>query len=250
MRVRKELVVVLNEVVSLKRLSIAASIASFILFTTVVPSEARSNSTASNEAPTVFAQEIAGSARTVARSMGSVGYCFRGVKRALRKVGVSLEGSSAYMAKSQLADNERFARVSINDLRIGDILVHGASARHPHGHIAVYLGNGKEASDHIGRLITGARYGGTTVFRAVPETVIATAEVPASPAAPVEATVAAVDIQTATVPPVVTEEATIAEAVEAPAQSIDLSTHLSNALLNLVDIAQSAIADAVQVFSS
>lgn len=238
----------------MKRLSFAASIAtSLILFTTVVPSEARTISTASNETSSPFAQKIAGSARSVARSMGSVGYCFRGVKRALRKVGVSLEGGSAYMAKDQLADNELFQRVSIEDLRVGDILVHGASARHPHGHIAVYLGNGKEASDHVGRLITGARYGGTTVFRAAPETVVATAEVPAREPAPVEATtLPALDLEVATVPPVVTGGATVAEAAKAPASgpAIDLSTHLSNALLNLVDIAQSAIADAVQVFSS
>lgn len=98
--------------------------------------------------------------------MSSVGWCYRGVKRALKKIGVALEGSSAFMAKSQLASDRRFTKVSIKSLKTGDILVHGASKAHPNGHIAVYLGNGKEASDHIGRLITGTRYGGTTVFRA------------------------------------------------------------------------------------
>jgi hypothetical protein len=44
-------------------------------------------------------------------------------------------------------------------------MVHGKSSKHPHGHIAVYLGNEKEASDHVGKVIRKGRYGGTTVFR-------------------------------------------------------------------------------------
>lgn len=112
-----------------------------------------------------MARMIALEARGVAASMSSVGYCYRGVKRALKKVGVALTGGEAFMAKSQLADDPRFTKVPMSKLQTGDILVHGASKAHPHGHIAVYLGNGKEASDHIGRLITGGRYGGTTVFR-------------------------------------------------------------------------------------
>jgi hypothetical protein len=110
--------------------------------------------------------------------MGSVGYCYRGVKRALKKAGVTLSGGSAFMAKGQLEDDERFRKVPLSKVQKGDILVHGKSKAHPHGHIAVYLGNGKEASDHIGKLITGRRYGGTTVFRpvAVEAPVVAAAE--------------------------------------------------------------------------
>lgn len=99
--------------------------------------------------------------------MKSVGYCFRGVKRALKKVGVKLDGNSAHQAKAQLSSDSRFKKVPMSKLREGDILVHGKSRRHPHGHIAVYLGNKKEASDHIGKLVTGRFYGGTTVFRPI-----------------------------------------------------------------------------------
>jgi cell wall-associated NlpC family hydrolase len=97
--------------------------------------------------------------------MSSIGYCFRGVKRALNRVGVTLTGTAAYMARTQLAADNRFQMVSINQLRRGDILVHDRSAAHPYGHIAVYLGNGQEASDHVQHLVLGGRYGKTVAFR-------------------------------------------------------------------------------------
>lgn len=119
--------------------------------------------------------KIAKSATAIASDMNSKGYCYRGVKRALKTVGVKLTGGSAYMAKAQLLKDKRFQVISkapklkkqdLNSLRKGDILVHGKSKRHPNGHIAVYLGNNKEASDHIQKLVTGASYSSTTVFRA------------------------------------------------------------------------------------
>jgi hypothetical protein len=178
------------------------------------------------------------------------------------------------MAKNQLDNNDQFKRVSIKSLHVGDILVHGASARHPHGHIAVYLGNGKEASDHIGRLITGARYGGTTVFRAVAPTAVASADVtPSVPQAaevdsanqaPVEApitdvesvpTAQAVDATQTAEEPVAT--ANVPAVSPAPVHPLDLSTPLSSALIKVVEIAQSAqinigqaLADAIGAFSS
>jgi hypothetical protein len=110
-------------------------------------------------------EHIAERAHAQANSMKSVGYCYRGVKRALKKVGVSLTGTAAWMAKDQLLDDERFLMVPAKNLRIGDIVVHGKSRAHPYGHIAVYLGDGKEASDHVQKLVMGGRYGGTSVFR-------------------------------------------------------------------------------------
>lgn len=71
------------------------------------------------------------------------------------------------MAKDQLSSDERFEEASFNDLQPGDILVHDRSSNHPYGHIAVYLGNDTEASDHVQQLISGEQYGGTTVFRLV-----------------------------------------------------------------------------------
>jgi hypothetical protein len=253
-RVRKNGVVVFSEGVSLKRLSFAASIATAVVLFTTAPAHSAS-----------LPQMIATSAQGVASSMSSVGYCFRGVKRALRKVGITLTGGEAYMAKNQLAGSEEFQQVSINNLHVGDILVHGASARHPHGHIAVYLGNGKEASDHIGHLITGARYGGTTVWRVRPE--VATATAPAAADAPVVAEAAP------SAPEMLDVDAVTANASLAPANDddavanvpavspaphpLDISADFSNAMLQVVQLAQSAqinigqaLSDAVGVFGS
>src|SRR5581483_4916029 len=108
---------------------------------------------------------IVNSAKHVAERMHSIGWCFSGVATALDRIGVHLHGKSAYMAKDQLLCDSRFTPVSINNLKPGDILVHGRNGNHKNGHIAVYLGNGMEASDHIQHLIAGNGYGGTTVFR-------------------------------------------------------------------------------------
>ena len=70
-----------------------------------------------------------------------------------------------------------FSIVPISTLRKGDILVHGKSSTHPYGHIAVYLGNNQEASDHIQPLITGGTYGGTVVFRVLDQFALPTAKI-------------------------------------------------------------------------
>jgi len=113
------------------------------------------------------AGSIVNAAIRSANAHHSVGWCYAGVADALDKIGVHLHGEYAYMAKDQLLHDKRFQVVSINDLRPGDVLVHGASGAHTSGHIAVYLGRGQEASDHIQSLIRGQGYGGTTVFRFV-----------------------------------------------------------------------------------
>lgn len=117
--------------------------------------------------------EIAQHAERVANNMGTVGWCYRGVKRALDKVGINLEGGYAKQAASQLASNPRVQEVSKADMQPGDILVHQPAGygrtkgQQYAGHIAVYLGNGKEASDHVQSVIKGQGYGGTRVFRVV-----------------------------------------------------------------------------------
>jgi hypothetical protein len=109
---------------------------------------------------------IAHHAKQVANQMDTVGWCFAGVKQALRAVGVALEGAAAWMAADQLKQDRRFNVVAQRELRRGDILVHGKSPTHPYGHIAVYLGNGSEASDHVQHIVLGGTYGRTVVFRA------------------------------------------------------------------------------------
>lgn len=113
------------------------------------------------------AARIAKAGAASARAHNSVGWCYAGVADAMDKIGVHLSGRYAYEARGQLLHDRRFQVVSINDLRPGDVLVHGASSAHKAGHIAIYLGKGQEASDHIQSLITGRGYGGTTVFRYV-----------------------------------------------------------------------------------
>jgi hypothetical protein len=111
---------------------------------------------------------IAKCALKVAKSMNTVGWCYKGVCTALQPLGIHLSGAAAYEAKGQLLKDKRFAAFSISgvhDLKPGDILVHGASASHPYGHIAVYLGNSNEASDHVQQVVLNGPYSGTTVFR-------------------------------------------------------------------------------------
>lgn len=109
---------------------------------------------------------IATTARQVAAKTDTIGWCYAAVKSALQPLGVLLTGGAAWMAQSQLQSDHRFKTVSAKYLQKGDILVHGKSNTHPWGHIAVYLGNNREASDHIQALIQGGTYGQTTIFRA------------------------------------------------------------------------------------
>lgn len=117
--------------------------------------------------------QIAHSAQHVASRMGSVGWCKTGVRQALEPFGIHLGGEYAKQAAGQLASNSRVQEVSPADLRTGDILVHQPAGfgrtkgQRYAGHIAVYLGHGMEASDHIQHLIRGQGYGGTRIFRVV-----------------------------------------------------------------------------------
>lgn len=106
-----------------------------------------------------------------ARSTGTIGWCLRGVRRALEKAELHLGGSmgaSAYQSLNSLSNNRNFKQVQVsrNELKslpAGCIIIWDRNSRNRHGHIAVTLGNGKEASDHVQNLITTIN-AGFTVF--------------------------------------------------------------------------------------
>jgi hypothetical protein len=112
--------------------------------------------------PSAFGNRLAADANQIARSgvAGSGGNCKRGVRMALNRQGVNLDGLSAYQGADQLARNPRFREVQVdrNALRglpPGAIVVWNRKPGHPHGHISIALGNGREASDVIRNQITG-----------------------------------------------------------------------------------------------
>jgi hypothetical protein len=111
-------------------------------------------------------QAIARSARSVAKKMNREGKCFRGVKRALGKTGIQLQGRYAYQAASQLAKNITMKEIkvdsdSLGELKPGSIVVWSKCKGHPFGHASVALGDGNEASDHIQEQITYLGKGAT-----------------------------------------------------------------------------------------
>ncbi|MCY1031022.1 LysM peptidoglycan-binding domain-containing protein [Corallococcus sp. BB11-1] len=117
------------------------------------------------EIPSSFggnASRLASAARSMASSMNTTGWCAKGVNRSLAAAGLNVNPlPSAYMYGNVLAKDSRFREVSLTDEQIkqlppGAIVVTDAynSPGNPHGHIAVSLGNGMEASDHVGRIAT------------------------------------------------------------------------------------------------
>lgn len=108
------------------------------------------------------AAHLANVARGVASRMNTRGWCARGVFNSLQAAGLRIPRSaSAYMAARTLANDKRFREVKLTDAQIrklppGAIIVSGPynSPGNPHGHIAVTLGNGREASDHLGNVST------------------------------------------------------------------------------------------------
>ena len=108
------------------------------------------------------AAHLANVARGVASRMNSRGWCARGVFNSLQAAGLTIPRSaSAYMAARTLAHDKRFREVRLTDAQIrklppGAIIVSGPynSPGNPHGHIAVTLGQGREASDHLGSVST------------------------------------------------------------------------------------------------
>jgi hypothetical protein len=110
-----------------------------------------------------FGNQVAAAAERSARRLNSVGACALGVNNALTSVGVAGRGH-AYQKAEQLARHPRFREVDVganqlSKLPAGAVVVWGRSAEKPWGHVSVALGDGREASDHISRQITGGRYG-------------------------------------------------------------------------------------------
>lgn len=111
--------------------------------------------------PSAFGNRLASDAQQIAASgvAGSGGNCKRGVRMALERQGVSLGGLSAYQGADQLARNPRFREVQIpreqlRSLPPGAVVVWDRKQGHPHGHISIALGNGREASDVLRNQIT------------------------------------------------------------------------------------------------
>ncbi len=115
--------------------------------------------------------KLANIANKTALSKNTIGYCYGGVKDALKRAGITdnrLGGGSAYMAKEILQKHRNFKEVSVskNDLKnlpAGCVIVwqpynDRRGKYHEHGHIAVTLGNGKEASDHVQNLVIADKY--------------------------------------------------------------------------------------------
>jgi peptidoglycan hydrolase-like protein with peptidoglycan-binding domain len=110
-----------------------------------------------------LAQRIGDAAEREARRMNTTGRCALGVNNALISLGIQGRGH-AYQKAEQLARNRNFREVSVSrdqldNLPRGAVVVWGRSNAKPWGHVTVSLGDGREASDHIQRMIVGGRYG-------------------------------------------------------------------------------------------
>jgi peptidoglycan hydrolase-like protein with peptidoglycan-binding domain len=110
-----------------------------------------------------FGNKFGDAAERSARQLNSVGSCALGVNNALAAVGVGGRGH-AYQKAEMLARDPHFREVNLSagdlpNLPRGAVIVWGRSGAKPYGHVAVALGDGREASDHIQRQITGGRYG-------------------------------------------------------------------------------------------
>lgn len=109
-----------------------------------------------------FGDKLAKDARRIAESgvAGSGHNCKRGVRMAFEKNGMTLNGVSAYMASDQLAKNKNFheakglSREDLRSLPPGATVVWNKGKGHPHGHISIAMGNGREASDVMRNQIT------------------------------------------------------------------------------------------------
>ena len=101
---------------------------------------------------------LASAAESMANSMGTTGWCLKGVNNTLEQVyGFRLSYNSAYQAIPDLQSRSDFTEVTnqyqsasdLVNLPAGAIVVWENSSNHPHGHISIALGDGREASDHI-----------------------------------------------------------------------------------------------------
>lgn len=117
---------------------------------------------------TPYGRALAADARK--NATGSGGWCFRYAGQALGRAGVKVSGASAYMAADQMAKSNKFHEVGglkaseLAKLPPGAVVVWDRSPGHPHGHISISLGDGREASDVIRRQATAVGTGKFRVF--------------------------------------------------------------------------------------
>ena len=120
--------------------------------------------------PSETAQNLADTAEDVAQNMNCGGLCYKGVKKAFNETGMGqMYGGSAYMAKEQLDDNDKFVQINsdVQNNRVipdGGVAVFGRSAAHPHGHIGVFK-DGKDCSSKVRNAMTSVgRYSSFDVY--------------------------------------------------------------------------------------
>lgn len=98
----------------------------------------------------------------------TTGWCLRGVNRAMSKIyGYGFAFGSAYQALGALQNDSNFVEITsqyptpadLKKLPAGAIVVWGKNGAHPHGHISIALGDGREASDHIANQYTNCGNG-------------------------------------------------------------------------------------------
>jgi hypothetical protein len=113
---------------------------------------------------------LANKASAIANSRDTIGKCYAAVADAVdATVAVFLSGNDAYMSADQFASRSDFTEIKglsssdLPKLPAGAIVVWGKTGASPSGHIAISLGNGQEASDHIEAMHTSLR--GATNFR-------------------------------------------------------------------------------------
>lgn len=96
-----------------------------------------------------------------ANRINTSGWCYRAVKDTLAKSNLNngeITGGSAKDASRVLSNHKNFKEVKVSrkdlkSLPAGCIIVWQESPGHPHGHIAITLGKGKEASDKVRKVI-------------------------------------------------------------------------------------------------
>jgi len=109
-----------------------------------------------------LANKLANIAEKNAYRTNTIGRCAGGTNDALEKAGLAngeTRVASAYQADAKLRNHKNFKQVAVSredlsKLPAGCVIVWQASPGRPHGHIAVTLGEGREASDHVQNIKT------------------------------------------------------------------------------------------------
>lgn len=115
--------------------------------------------------------KLANIAEKNALRTNTVKWCYHGVKDSLSKAGLNngeITGGSAYQARGVLSNHNKFTPVTVDkkdlkNLPAGCVIVWNPftdrkGKYHKDGHIAITLGDGREASDHVQNLVIGETY--------------------------------------------------------------------------------------------